>query len=128
MLTLGTGAILNFAGTIVEAGHASFNNNGGLVDPDAIEYTSASNCGAGENDYSLYVGNIGAIQINSGTGLWNTPMVLTGTSVADAANNINSDTGATGAWQLSQGGTLILNPTPSMPARRSCSRTTTPRW
>jgi T5SS/PEP-CTERM-associated repeat protein len=108
VLTVGTGAILNFNGTIVESGHASFNNNGGVVDPDAVEFTSAANSGAGLNEYSLYVGNINAVQVDSGTGTWDTPMILTGTSVADATNNIDTN-GDTGAWQLSQGGTLIIN-------------------
>jgi hypothetical protein len=37
-----------------------------------------------------------------------TPMVLTGTSAADADNNINNN-GDTGQWQLSQSGTFIVN-------------------
>ena len=107
ILTIGTNATLSFAGTIVEAGHASFNNNGGLVDPDTFEFTTASNAGLGENDYSLYLGNIGAVQIADGTGVWNAAMLLTGTSVADAAGNIDNDT--RGQWQLSNGGTLVIN-------------------
>ncbi|MDR3663152.1 MAG: Hint domain-containing protein, partial [Mycobacterium sp.] len=108
ILTIGTNATLTFNGTIVEAGHASFNNNGGLVDPDAFEFTSASNSGSGVNDYSLYLGNIGAVQITDGsTGIWNAAMLLTGTSAADAADNIDNDT--RGQWQLSGGGTLVIN-------------------
>ena len=42
VLTVGTMATLNFAGTIVEAGHASFDNNGGVVDPDAVQFTSSA--------------------------------------------------------------------------------------
>jgi T5SS/PEP-CTERM-associated repeat protein len=109
VLTVGTGAILNFNGTIVESGHASFNNNGGVVDPDAVEFTTSSNSGAGLNEYSLYVGNIGAVQIDTGTGTWDTPMLLSGTSVADATNNINTNGNGVGTWQLSNGGTLIIN-------------------
>ena len=93
VLTIGTDATLSFAGTVVEAGQASFNNNGGFIDPDALQFTSASNGGAGLNLYDLYVGNIGAVQITGGTGTWDTPMVLTGTSVADAPT-----TSATAAW------------------------------
>ena len=108
VLTIGTGATLNFNGTIAEAGHASFNNNGGTVDPVAVEFTTPSNAGLGLNQYDLYVGNINAVQITSGTGTWDTPMVLTGTSAADAANNINNNSDV-GEWQLSQGGTLVIN-------------------
>jgi T5SS/PEP-CTERM-associated repeat protein len=108
VLTVGTMATLNFNGTIVESGHASFNNNGGVVDPDAVQFTSSSNGGTGLNQYDLYVDNTGAVQVVSGTGTWDTPMVLTGTSLADAANNINNN-GDTGQWQLSQNGTLIVN-------------------
>jgi T5SS/PEP-CTERM-associated repeat protein len=107
ILTIGTNATLTFNGTIVEAGHASFNNNGGLADPDTFEFTTASNAGLGENDYSLYLGNIGAVQVADGTGTWNAAMLLTGTSVADAADNIDNDT--RGQWQLSGGGTLVIN-------------------
>ena len=78
VLTVGTMATLNFNGTIVESGHASFNNNGGVVDPDAVQFTSSSNGGTGLNQYDLYVENIGAVQVASGTGTWDTPMVLTG--------------------------------------------------
>ena len=108
VLTIGQGSTLQFSGGIVEAGRASVNNNGGVIDPDFIEFTTASNAGLGENDYSLYVGNIGAVQVTSGTGTWNTPMLLTGTSVADADNNINNN-GDVGEWQLSNSGTLIVN-------------------
>ena len=108
VLTVGTMATLNFSGTIVESGHASFNNNGGVVDPDAVQFTLSSNGGTGLNQYDLYVENIGAVQVASGTGTWDTPMVLTGTSASDAANNINNN-GDTGQWQLSQSGTLIVN-------------------
>jgi T5SS/PEP-CTERM-associated repeat protein len=108
VLTVGAGSTLNFAGTIVESGHASFNNNGGVIDPDAVEFTTTSNGGTGLNEYDLYVGNIGAVQVSAGTGTWLTPMVLTGTSVADAANNVNNN-GDTGQWQLSQSGTFIIN-------------------
>jgi hypothetical protein len=107
VLTVGTGAILNFNGTIVESGQASFNNDGGTIDPDAIEFTTESNSGTGVNDYDLYVGNIGAVQIDSGTGTWTTPMLLTGTSVANASTNVSN--GDVGEWQLSQDGTLIIN-------------------
>jgi T5SS/PEP-CTERM-associated repeat protein len=106
-LTIGQGSTLQFEGVVTEAGRASFNNNGGVIDPDSIEFTTAANAGLGENDYSLYVGNINAVQIDSGTGIWNTPMILTGTSVADAATNISNY--VNGEWQLSNGGTLIIN-------------------
>jgi T5SS/PEP-CTERM-associated repeat protein len=108
VLTVGPGATLTFGGTIVESGHASFNNNGGVVDPDAVEFTTTSNGGTGLNEYDLFVGNIGAVQVSAGTGTWLTPMVLTGTSAADADNNINNN-GDTGQWQLSQSGTFIVN-------------------
>ena len=108
VLTVGTMATLNFNGTIVELGHASFNNNGGVVDPDAVQFTSSSNGGTGLNQYDLYVDNTGAVQVVSGTGTWDTPMMLTGTSVSDAANKIDNN-GDTGQWQLSQNGTLIIN-------------------
>jgi collagen type I/II/III/V/XI/XXIV/XXVII alpha len=108
VLTVGAGSTLNFTGTIVESGHASFNNNGGVIDPDAVEFTTASNGGTGLNEYDLFVGNIGAVQVSAGTGTWLTPMVLTGTSAADADNNINNN-GDTGQWQLSQSGTFIVN-------------------
>jgi collagen type I/II/III/V/XI/XXIV/XXVII alpha len=108
VLTVGAGSTLNFTGTIVESGHASFNNNGGVIDPDAVEFTTTSNGGTGLNEYDLFVGNIGAVQISAGTGTWLTPMVLTGTSLADADNNINNN-GDTGQWQLSQSGTFIVN-------------------
>ena len=107
ILTIGTNATLTFSGTIIEAGHASFNNNGGLVDPDQFEFTTASNAGLGENDYSLYLGNTGAVQVSDGTGIWNTPTLLTGNSAEDAANNIED--GTRGQWQLSNGGTLVIN-------------------
>ena len=83
VLTIGTAAVLNFAGIPVESGHASFNNYG-TVDPDGFEYTTDSNGNAGLNLYDLYIGNIGAVQVSAGTSTWFTPMVLTGTSVADA--------------------------------------------
>jgi collagen type I/II/III/V/XI/XXIV/XXVII alpha len=108
VLTVGAGSTLNFTGTIVESGHASFNNNGGVIDPDAVEFTTTSNGGTGLNEYDLFVGNIGAVQVSAGTGTWLTPMVLTGTSAADADNNINNN-GDTGQWQLSQSGTFIVN-------------------
>jgi T5SS/PEP-CTERM-associated repeat protein len=107
VLTVGTGAVLNFDGTIVESGQASFNNDGGVIDPDAIEFVTESNSGDGINDYDLWVDNIGAVQIASGTGTWTTPMVLTGTSVTDASTNVSN--GDLGEWQLSQDGTLIIN-------------------
>ena len=47
ILTIGTGATLSFAGTVVEAGGPSSNNNGGLIDPDAVQFTSDSNAAAG---------------------------------------------------------------------------------
>ena len=106
MLTIGSDAILNFAGIPTESGHASFNNYG-TVDPDGFEYTTASNGNAGLNLYDLYIGNIGAVQVSAGTSTWFTPMVLTGTSVADAANNIGN--GDVGEWQLSNDGTLVFN-------------------
>ena len=106
VLTIGSNAVLNFAGIPVESGHASFNNYG-TVDPDGFEYTTASNGNAGLNLYDLYIGNIGAVQVSAGTSTWFTPMVLTGTSVADAANNI--DNGDVGEWQLSNDGTLVFN-------------------
>ncbi|HEY1935903.1 MAG TPA: hypothetical protein VGG99_28185, partial [Acetobacteraceae bacterium] len=108
LLTIGQGTTLQSSGGIVEAGRASVNNNGGVIDPDYIEFTTASNAGLGENDYSLYVGNIGAVQATDGTGTWTTPMMLTGTSVADAQNNIDNN-GDVGEWQLSSNGTLIVN-------------------
>ena len=106
VLTIGSDAILNFAGIPTESGHASFNNYG-TVDPDGFEYTTASNGNAGLNLYDLYIGNIGAVQVSAGTSTWFTPMVLTGTSVADAANNIGN--GDVGEWQLSNDGTLVFN-------------------
>ena len=107
-LTVGGGATLNFDGTPVEAGDASFNNNGGVIDPVSFEFTTVSNAGNGTNEYDLYVGNIGAIQINAGTGTWDAPEFLTGTSALDAANNINN-LGSQGLWQIGAGGTLIMN-------------------
>ena len=107
ILTIGTNATLSFNGTIVEAGHASFNNNGGVVDPDAVQFTTASNNGSGLNQYDLYVENRGAVQITDGTGTWDTAMLLTGTSVANAASNVAR--GRLGEWQLSNGGTLVVN-------------------
>ncbi len=107
VLTIGSDAILNFAGIPTENGHASFNNYG-TVDPDGFEYTTASNGNAGLNLYDLYIGNIGAVQVSAGTSTWFTPMVLTGTSVADATNNIGNN-GDVGEWQLSSDGTLVFN-------------------
>ena len=107
VLTIGSDAVLNFAGIPTENGHASFNNYG-TVDPDGFEYTTASNGNAGLNLYDLYIGNIGAVQVSAGTSTWFTPMVLTGTSVADAANNIGNN-GDVGEWQLSNDGTLVFN-------------------
>ncbi len=107
VLTIGSDAVLNFAGIPTESGHASFNNYG-TVDPDGFEYTTASNGNAGLNLYDLYIGNIGAVQVSAGTSTWFTPMVLTGTSVADAANNIDNN-GDVGEWQLSNDGTLVFN-------------------
>ncbi len=107
VLTIGSDAVLNFAGIPTEYGHASFNNYG-TVDPDGFEYTTASNGNAGLNLYDLYIGNIGAVQVSAGTSTWFTPMVLTGTSVADAANNIDNN-GDVGEWQLSNDGTLVFN-------------------
>ena len=100
VLTIGAGTTLNSNAGVIEAGHASFNNNGGFVDPPFVDITTQSNSGLGSNLYDLYVENIGAVQIVSGTGTWDTPMMLTGTSVADAANNINVN-GDQGEWQLS---------------------------
>ena len=107
ILTIGTGATLSFAGTVVEAGQASYNNNGGFIDPDAVQFTSDSNSGGGVNQYDLYVENLGAVQITGDTGTWDTPMLLTGTSVTDAVNNISG--GSLGQWQLGGGGTLVIN-------------------
>ena len=42
VLTIGQGSTLMFSGGIVEAGRASVNNNGGVIDPDFIEFTTAS--------------------------------------------------------------------------------------
>jgi T5SS/PEP-CTERM-associated repeat protein len=114
-LTIGTGTTLNFAGTITEAGRASFNNNGGTVDPDAIEYTTPTNSGLGVNDYSLELGNTNQVQIDNGTGTYTTPMILSGTSEANATANIDNNYnnngiyGGVGEWQISQGGTLVIN-------------------
>jgi len=114
-LSIGSGTTLSFAGTITESGRASFNNNGGLVDPDAVEYSTSDNSGLGENDYSLWVGNIDQAQIDNGTGTYTTPMILSGTSVTDATNNINNNIetngidGGVGEWQISNGGTLVIN-------------------
>ena len=108
VLTIGPGTTLHSNAGVIEAGHASFNNNGGVVDPPFVDITTQSNSGLGSNLYDLYVENIGAVQIVSGTGTWDTPMMLTGTSVADAQNNININ-GDIGEWQLSSGGTLIIN-------------------
>ncbi len=107
-LTIGVGATLHSAAGVVEAGRASFNNFGGVVDPPFVDLTTQSNSGLGSNLYDLYVENIGAVQIVSGTGTWDTPMLLTGTSVSDAQNNIDVN-GDQGEWQLSSGGTLIVN-------------------
>ena len=108
VLTIGAGTTLHSNAGVIEAGHASFNNNGGVVDPPFVDITTQSNSGLGSNLYDLYVENIGAVQIVSGTGTWDTPMMLTGTSVSDAQNNINVN-GDQGEWQLSSGGTLIVN-------------------
>ncbi len=108
VLTIGPGTTLHSNAGVVEAGHASFNNNGGVVDPPFVDLTTQSNSGLGSNLYDLYVENIGAVQIVSGTGTWDTPMMLTGTSVSDASNNINVN-GDQGEWQFSSGGTLIVN-------------------
>ena len=108
VLTIGAGTTLHSNAGVIEAGHASFNNNGGVVDPPFVDITTQSNSGLGSNLYDLYVENIGAVQIVSGTGTWDTPMLLTGTSVADAQNNIDVN-GDQGEWQLSSGGTLIVN-------------------
>ncbi len=108
VLTIGAGTTLQSNAGVVENGHASFNNNGGVVDPPFVDVTTQSNSGLGSNLYDLYVENIGAVQIVSGTGTWDTPMMLTGTSVSDAQNNINVN-GDQGEWQLSSGGTLIVN-------------------
>ena len=59
------------------------------------------------NQYDLYVENLGAVQITGDTGTWDTPMLLTGTSVLDAVNNISG--GSLGQWQLGGGGTLVIN-------------------
>lgn len=108
LLTIGNGTSLHYVGgTIVVAGHGSFNNNGGAIDPDAVAFSSSNNSAAGTNLYNLYVGNTGAVQINTGTGTWTTPMILTGTSTSNAIANIGS--GTVGQWQLSNGGTLIVN-------------------
>jgi T5SS/PEP-CTERM-associated repeat protein len=114
-LSIGIGSTLNFAGTITESGRASLNNYGGVIDPDATEYTTANNSGLGQNDYSLYVGNINQVQIDNGTGTYTVPMILSGTSVANATTNIDNDYnnngiyGGVGEWQISQGGTLVIN-------------------
>ncbi len=108
VLTIGAGTTLHSNAGVIEAGHASFNNNGGVVDPPFVDITTQSNSGLGSNLYDLYVENIGAVQIVSGTGTWDTPMLLTGTSVADAQNNIDVN-GDQGEWQLSSSGTLIVN-------------------
>jgi hypothetical protein len=47
------------------------------------------------------------VQITDGTGTWDTAMLLTGTSVANAASNVAR--GRLGEWQLSNGGTLVVN-------------------
>ena len=107
ILTIGTNATLSFNGTIVEAGHASFNNNGGVVNSDAAVLTTASNAGVGLNEYDLHVDNLGAVQVVGGIGVWDAPMLLTGTSVSNAVSNINR--GKLGQWQLSNGGTLVIN-------------------
>ncbi len=108
VLTIGSGATLSFAtGTIVEAGHASFNNIGGVVDPDAVQFTTSSNARTGLDQFDLYVDNVGAVQVSDGTETLVTPAVQSGTSAADAANNIAD--GDVGEWQLSAGGTLVIN-------------------
>ncbi len=109
VLTIGAGTTLHSNAGVIEAGHASFNNNGGVVDPPFVDHRRRRAIpGLGSNLYDLYVENIGAVQIVSGTGTWDTPMLLTGTSVADAQNNIDVN-GDQGEWQLSSGGTLIVN-------------------
>ncbi len=107
VLTIGAGATLHYAGQVIESGHASYNNLGGVIDPDSVEFTTSNNAGLGTNDYSLYVGNVGAVQISGGTGIWNAPMMLTGTSATDANSNISNYT--FGQWQLSQGATFVVN-------------------
>ena len=100
MLTIGAGTTLHSTPAVVEAGHASFNNNGGVDDPPFVASPRRSNCGTGLNLYDLYVENIGAVQIVSGTGTWDTPMMLTGTSVAERRTT-STTTAITGEWQLS---------------------------
>src|SRR5271165_6271703 len=54
VLTIGPGTTLHSAAGIVEAGHASFNNNGGAVDPPFFQITTPSNAGLGSNSHDLY--------------------------------------------------------------------------
>ena len=55
------------------------------------------------------------MQINNGTGTYTTPMMLSGSSVAQATTNIDNNFnnngiyGGVGQWQIGQGGTLIIN-------------------
>jgi len=106
VVTVGIGTTLDVTQTIVIGPLGMLNNLGGTVDPDTLLIQS-SIAGLGLNQAGVVVENLGTINISNGTGTWNTPLVQTGTSAADAANNIAS--GTQGFWVIGHNGTLIMN-------------------
>lgn len=114
LLTIGAGATLTFNGAITETGKASLINNGGTIDPDTVTYSGGPNSMTGALLVQRYIDTAGGnlagsgISVQAGTGAITAPMLLFGTSVADAQINIGNATGV-GVWTIGQGGTLVVN-------------------
>lgn len=114
VLTIGAGTTLNFNGAIVETGLASFNDNGGTIDPDTVIYSGNANSLTGTLLVQQYIDTAGTnlagsgITIQDGTATVTSPLVIFGDSIADARQNIANGTGQ-GVWTIGQGGTLLVN-------------------
>ena len=109
-----SGKTLNFNGSIVESGKASFNNDGGTIDPASVIYSGASNSLTGTLLVQQFIDTAGGnlagsgISVVDGTAIVTAPLVIFGDSVADAATNIADGTGE-GIWTIGQGGSLVFN-------------------
>ena len=114
-LTVGAGTTLNFNGSIVEAGQASLNDDGGTIDPASVTYSGDSNSLTGTLLVQQYIDTSGGsqapgsgISVVNGTAIVTSPLVIFGDSVAHAQSNIAAATGE-GKWTIGQGGSLVFN-------------------
>lgn len=115
VFTIGAGTSLNFNGSIVETGKASFNDNGGTIDPASVSYSGTSNTLTGTLLVQEYIDTAGTadagsgITIQNGTATVTSPLVILGDSVSDAENNINNSAAGAGVWTIGEGGSLVFN-------------------